>query len=1841
MSVKSGGNGSAAQLSRAGSGASKPGCLAQKASATEADDNGSLNSDEGDELLSPAKSHGGSEDGGSALVGSISHILKTLFRDLYLKPAQPPGTEEEEKEEPEPAPAPGSRAGSRPGSRPGSAAPSAGGEGGEGGEDGEGGGEGGEGEGEGEGEAAEEEDEDPEAAEARRQAEAEAAAAAAEAAAAAAAEAEAAARVAAAAEAERRAEAEAVRKPKLSAHQKRAAVLMSRVDERLAVQKAEATRTLAMLEEARRRAEAADHEEENFLKAQGILVNRHVPVGPSHLSRTLGEARASMDADALRALEEADRLRMEETEGGGGGGNNNGPPSPSGSVSSVEKRSRGRAGLADDESTVTSSSASTAGNHTFVDPALYPSLVPDLIDARSLMEENWRDFLYKSGNLPKPVIAKASRRSDADSDDGLGGGDGQAAAAAGLDDGLGYLKMTGSLENRKSMILSVSHGPHGAKHKRASSGYGQKGGARHGGPGSSDAALDSMLRSAIDDGLEAKTTGGNAAQHGGSATGTGTGAEKKNKKKKDAGPAHGEQHDVDMKVLQRMDKKLKFRGNPRFDPANLNHHRLLTLPPQGPAIPEDPEAEAKGNGGGGGGGHGATQQFAATTTGLLGPTDLPPDGTAGVLAAWAGRSKRAPPGDHGYFVVAPDVVEFTSYDVAGEYESSVHIRNVTAVARSLQILPLTSQFFSVSDVAYPNKDVGSLAPGMSVRVTVKFEPDSLADYDDFLTVRSEAGDFPVRVWAHRPPPVLSIPALLDIGACLVGDAKSVTFTCRNDGGPGKFRLLSPDDYPEPSTAQRNLFSLRMEPFNITPTEFSLEAGEEVNLCVDYVPLELGSHSAAFVMVCDNCQVAVYEVAGTSENVQLRVAEANGGALELDTTLRQLLFEPLALGAVSRQSVALANSTSLDLRFRWDFRPDEARVVVGAHPPLVLSDEQKAASRAAMSAKPSGAGCKAVGGSGGGGGGGGSGGTVVDAAGGMHEAFQGFNVSPRFGVVKARSTQAFAFGFSPDAPSPVGCQAVLVVEGVPPPSVPSADQATQLGHLHNYGHGRMLRLQSWFRSICPPHAPGEQPEAGPAELKQGLEELGLMGHKRAIRDLIERMDADGDGLVDLGEFMAACPDSLANTIEERMPRVPFADIQKAIRCDVDTLSLRLKGAGQHVLVGLDPPTLVAPGEVACTTSWRRTVHVENLSNCAASFRFGAPLVDCEDSVGAPFDFPFEGLDTDRSCRVTVEPASGNLGPRGSPSGRLAVTVTVTPLVAGRFDFCVPCVAAGGLNSAVRVVATGAGAGRHGPPLGIPLRVGLVASGPRLAFNQAEVDLGLMAVLGNGGSPVTFSNVGTVPLIWSLAPTTRAPGPVAAKALARTASRAASRAGKRKSPHGGPGGGNDEDDPPAAVLGRDGRPAHLTARLHCEPSHGMLQPGESALACVVCSAGSSAERVRATLECGVSRLPLLADDDSAGADDALVDLLRAGLHRYEGPAFSSQFISVRGEVQAPKVYLDVSELAVGTCYVGVPIMRTLTLRNLSNLATNFSWGRCLGDAPTGYAFSFSPAAGTIGEKANLKVAFTFTPKSPGVLSELFACECFGIPDPIGFELKAAVRGVVVSFEALAPGAVPPKPLGKPSDPQFTGAGQVPTARKPPKFNFGDNVPLFERRTLQFAIRNFSAIACPFTLNPTRYRVAVGAGHQSWAPGKGRGSGGGGGGGGGGDDDDDWGDEKDGDEGHSGGAPFGSRGSQRPGSRSSAAAAAAATTMMTTGGTKRTATRVTAAALPSAVAGASGRGRGPRRRRRARASDGAASGRGPGASFRRSGCLTTPTSRRVRTPRREAGRTCWRASRRPRTT
>ena len=86
------------------------------------------------------------------------------------------------------------------------------------------------------------------------------------------------------------------------------------------------------------------------------------------------------------------------------------------------------------------------------------TMMSELISAGELMDSNLREYLFKSGNLPRPIVSSPrSRRSNGDD--------------AALPDNMpGYLKNTGSLATRKTMTLKMSHAVHGSKRDKSAAG---------------------------------------------------------------------------------------------------------------------------------------------------------------------------------------------------------------------------------------------------------------------------------------------------------------------------------------------------------------------------------------------------------------------------------------------------------------------------------------------------------------------------------------------------------------------------------------------------------------------------------------------------------------------------------------------------------------------------------------------------------------------------------------------------------------------------------------------------------------------------------------------------------------------------------------------------------------------------------------------------------------------------------------------------------------------------------------------------------------------------------------------------------------------------------------------------------------------------------------------------------------------------------------------------------------------------------------------------------------------------------------------------------------------------
>ena len=161
------------------------------------------------------------------------------------------------------------------------------------------------------------------------------------------------------------------------------------------------------------------------------------------------------------------------------------------------------------------------------------------------------------------------------------------------------------------------------------------------------------------------------------------------------------------------------------------------------------------------------------------------------------KSVKGVKGDDTNFVVSdPKVVEFSSYDAVSVYERNITFKNFSSTSRYFRVLGPTTSFFSMSPLVYPKScESGCIAPGMVVSAIITFMPQSLGDYEDRLVVQSEGGSYSVPIKAHREAPKLSLPSIINVGACLVGDAVRIALDCSNTGGPGRFRLLSLEDYP--------------------------------------------------------------------------------------------------------------------------------------------------------------------------------------------------------------------------------------------------------------------------------------------------------------------------------------------------------------------------------------------------------------------------------------------------------------------------------------------------------------------------------------------------------------------------------------------------------------------------------------------------------------------------------------------------------------------------------------------------------------------------------------------------------------------------------------------------------------------------------------------------------------------------------------------------------------------------------------------------------------------------------------------------------------------------------------
>ncbi|NXC55181.1 DLEC1 protein, partial [Aleadryas rufinucha] len=277
------------------------------------------------------------------------------------------------------------------------------------------------------------------------------------------------------------------------------------------------------------------------------------------------------------------------------------------------------------------------------------------------------------------------------------------------------------------------------------------------------------------------------------------------------------------------------------------------------------------------------------------------------------------------FLANPPSVLFL-YDKAGQvYEMTVELRNITSTGQHVRLIPPSTSVFFIWPGKYPGKG-GMIAPGMACQYTVQFIPEYLGDYEDHILVESQVSEpFVIPVQAKVSLPVLSLPDIIDCGACLVGGVKTTATLCRNEGvRTGKFSIMPEKACPAPDSGVAVTADFVIQdPFGIQPAILELAPGQSATVEVVFFPYLPEASQQIFTILCDNYPISYVTVTGIGELVALELLFVTGGESKPElgeathvTAQHLIRFGPQNPHTTEEKILVIKNSTHVELPFFW-------------------------------------------------------------------------------------------------------------------------------------------------------------------------------------------------------------------------------------------------------------------------------------------------------------------------------------------------------------------------------------------------------------------------------------------------------------------------------------------------------------------------------------------------------------------------------------------------------------------------------------------------------------------------------------------------------------------------------------------------------------------------------------------------------------------------------------------------------------------------------------------------------------------------------------------------------------
>ena len=433
----------------------------------------------------------------------------------------------------------------------------------------------------------------------------------------------------------------------------------------------------------------------------------------------------------------------------------------------------------------------------------------------------------------------------------------------------------------------------------------------------------------------------------------------------------------------------------------------------------------------------------------------------------------------------------------------------------------------------------------------------------------------------------------------------------NLGGTGRFRLLTPNDYPEPQQSQDHLPVINLPPFKVWPTEFQLRQNERMSLNISYIPTEVGQHSTRILLLADDSSIREIVISASTTIINLAVAELEGVEVDFDALsqpdFNYLDFGAVPLGSSSSKSIVIRNKSSVAIDYAWQWL--EAS----------LGTEQPSS----PSSLP-------------------------------------FSVTPSQGRLDSQGTMRFDIMYKPGVIATELGRMVFVLEHVPRTCVPLDGQAERLEALRQLGETRLFRLDSWCRVIRTMDGGAMTRERMEAELFGPIMESPL---RYRVLEVLDVQFEEGVKTLPVDSILALLPQGVKEAIEEEMDRAGVVSDEPEDKTSVESLVFNMAGSGDFVEVSLHPaPHYDFPSDLYPGKEYSFEVEVENRSQIALDCNWGDIL-----SLSST-DLPLAVVGGEEvPCNIVIEPRRANI----AAGCRQKVRFTVIPTRTGPLRFHISC------------------------------------------------------------------------------------------------------------------------------------------------------------------------------------------------------------------------------------------------------------------------------------------------------------------------------------------------------------------------------------------------------------------------------------------------------------------------------------------------------------------------------------------------------------------------------------------